>query len=135
VIGAIHPHLLGETVEGVPEDIAARGKKVEPCAFGAINTHYGLREPPKFKSPVTDERGRIAAGMELVTQSLQEFRELFNDFRYKRLHKGTIAAGGTLTVNVTPITIPAARPMAGRHSTSTASFLTTWPMAALKNGI
>lgn len=98
VIGAIHPHLLGEMVENVPDDIAARGKKVEPCAFGAINTHYALREAPRFKSSVID--AGVAAGIELVPQSLQEFRELFDDFRYKRLHKGTIGAGGTLTVNV-----------------------------------
>lgn len=98
VIGAIHPHLLGEMVEGVPADIAARGKRVEPCAFGAINTHYALKEAPKFKSPVAD--AGVAAGIELVPQSLQEFRELFDNFRYKRLHEGTIGAGGTLTVNV-----------------------------------
>lgn len=83
IIGAIHPHLLGRIVEGVPEDIAERGRKVELSAFSAMNTHYALREAPKFR--VKDEIAGSAGLIELVPSELAAFRRTFDDYRYGRL--------------------------------------------------
>jgi phytoene dehydrogenase-like protein len=38
--------------------------------------------------------------LEIVPADLTEFRQLFDDYRYGRFHRGTLGAGGTLTVNV-----------------------------------
>jgi phytoene dehydrogenase-like protein len=98
VIGSIHPRLLGKLVEGFPPELAARAGKLQAGGFSAINSHYALREAPKFLTQVPDA-GR-AVSMQLVPPDLGELRRMFDGYRYGRLHEGTLRAGGTLTVNV-----------------------------------
>jgi phytoene dehydrogenase-like protein len=98
VIGSIHPRLLGELVEGFPADLAGRARKLQPGGFSAINTHYALREAPKFLTASPD--AARAVSMQLISPDLDELRRMFDGYRYGRLHDGTIQAGGTLTVNV-----------------------------------
>lgn len=98
VIGSIHPRLLGELVEGFPADLAKRAAALQPGGFSAINTHYALREAPKFLA--ADPDASRAVSMQLATSDLEDLRRMFDSYRYGRFHEGDLAPGGTLTVNV-----------------------------------
>lgn len=98
VIGSIHPRLLGELVESFPADLAARARKLQPGGFSAINSHYALREAPKFVT--SNPEAANAVSMQLVSPDLNELRRMFDSYRYGQFPQGTIKPGGTLTVNV-----------------------------------
>ena len=51
VVANIHPHLLGDYVDGLDEDMVAEARRCELSSFGAINTHWALHEAPSYKCP------------------------------------------------------------------------------------
>lgn len=98
VIASVHPHLLGRVIEGFSPHLAEKALKVQPSAFCAINTHYALHQPPKFR--VDNPDVGLASAIELVPPSLNELRQVYDNYRYGKLHCGTIKGTGTLTINV-----------------------------------
>jgi len=82
VVANVHPWMLGELIEGIDAGVAARAKAVRLSAFGAVNTHWALKEAPRYKAgPEVD----AAAVVEPAPSTMQRFREHFDQMRYGRI--------------------------------------------------
>ena len=82
VVANVHPWLLGDIIEGIDSGVAARAKAVRLSAFGAMNTHWALKEAPKYKAgPEVD----AAAVVEPAPASMLRFRRHFDQMRYGQL--------------------------------------------------
>lgn len=82
IVANLHPWLLGELVEGVDAGVAARARAVRLSAFGAVNTHWALREAPKYKAgPEVD----AAAVVEPAPSTMLRFRQHFDQMRYGQI--------------------------------------------------
>jgi phytoene dehydrogenase-like protein len=95
VIGAIHPHRLKSFVEGVPEAVAERARRVNTSTFSLFVSHYDLKE-----------RTRYYAGDEITTATMLEYftfdslSDLLDDFdhlRRRRIPPRPITGGGDET--------------------------------------
>ena len=82
IIANVHPWLLGEMIEGIDSGVAARAKAVRLSAFGAVNTHWALKEAPKYKAGAEVDN---AAVVEPAPSSMLRFRQHFDQMRYGRL--------------------------------------------------
>lgn len=51
VVANIHPHLLGDYIEGLDEKLIEDARNCELSSFGAINTHWALHEAPSYRCP------------------------------------------------------------------------------------
>jgi len=49
VVASIHPHLLGEYIEGLDEDMLQEARDLPLSCYGAINTHWALHDAPNYK--------------------------------------------------------------------------------------
>lgn len=79
VVANVHPWLLDTMIEGVDPGVAARAKSVRLSAFGAVNTHWALKEQPKYKAgPEVD----AAAVVEPAPSTMEHFRRHFDQMRY-----------------------------------------------------
>lgn len=82
VVANLHPWLLGELVEGIDAGVATRARAVRLSAFGAVNTHWALREAPKYKAgPEVD----AAAVVEPAPATMPRFRRHFDQMRYGQI--------------------------------------------------
>ena len=82
VVANVHPWLLGDMIEGIDPAVAARARAVRLSAYGAVNTHWALREAPKYKAgPEVD----AAAVVEPAPSTMQRFRQHFDQMRYGRI--------------------------------------------------
>lgn len=50
VVANVHPWNLGDMIEGIDPGVVARAKAVRLSAFGAVNTHWALKEAPRYKA-------------------------------------------------------------------------------------
>ena len=50
IVANVHPWLLGDMVQGIDPGVAARAKETRLSAFGAVNSHWALKEPPRYKA-------------------------------------------------------------------------------------
>lgn len=82
VIANVHPWLLGSMIEGIDPNVAARARAVELSSFGAVNTHWALREAPKYKAGAEVD---TAAVVEPAPASMLRFRQHFDQMRYGQL--------------------------------------------------
>ena len=79
VIGAIHPHKLSRFVDGLPEAVERRAKRVNTSSFSLFVSHYDLKEQTKY-----------FAGEEITTATMLEYftfdrlSELLDDFDHLR---------------------------------------------------
>jgi phytoene dehydrogenase-like protein len=79
IVANVHPWLLGKLVQGIDEGVAARAREVRLSAFGAINSHWALKEAPRYKAgPEVD----AAAVVEPAPATMQHFRQHFDQMRY-----------------------------------------------------
>ena len=82
VVANVHPWLLGDLVEGIDAGVAARAKAARLSAFGAVNTHWALKQAPKYKAgPEVD----AAAVVEPAPASMLRFRQHFDQLRYGQI--------------------------------------------------
>lgn len=82
VIANVHPWLLGSLVEGIDAEVAARARATRLSAFGAVNTHWALKEAPKYKAgPEVD----AAAVVEPAPSTMLRFRQHFDQMRYGQI--------------------------------------------------
>jgi phytoene dehydrogenase-like protein len=82
VLANTHPWLLGAMIEGIDPGVAARARATRLSAFGAVNTHWALREAPKYKAgPEVDG----AAVVEPAPASMAAFRRHFDQIRYGQI--------------------------------------------------
>lgn len=79
VVANVHPWLLGQVIEGIDAGVAARARGVKLSGFGAVNTHWALREAPRYKAgPQVDS----AAVVEPAPATMERFRRHFDQLRY-----------------------------------------------------
>jgi phytoene dehydrogenase-like protein len=82
VVANVHPWLLGDLIEGIDAGVAARARAVRLSAFGAVNTHWALREAPKYNAgPEVD----MAAVVEPAPSTMERFRRHFDQMRYGQI--------------------------------------------------
>lgn len=95
VIGSMHPHLLGKFVDGVPEPVLKRAKRVNSSTQSLFVSHYDLKERTKYH-----------AGEEITRATMLEYfpydrlSDLLDDFdhlRRKRIPPRRLLGGGDET--------------------------------------
>lgn len=93
VIGAIHPHHLGEMVETVDPQIAAAAAATEVSPNACITVHAAL------KSPLTTRAGEpLGAVMtELLPNDYETLRRSFDELRYGNLAPYPLVGLGSLS--------------------------------------
>ncbi len=93
VIGAIHPHRLGEMVEAVDPQIAAAAAVTEVSPNACITVHAAL------KAPLTTVAGEpLGAVMtELLPNDYQTLRRSFDELRYGNLAPYPLVGLGSLS--------------------------------------
>lgn len=82
VVANVHPWLLGSIVKGIDPVLAQRARETQLSAFGAVNTHWALKEAPRYKAGAEVDQ---AAVVEPTTSDMQAFRRQFDELRYGRV--------------------------------------------------
>jgi phytoene dehydrogenase-like protein len=78
VVACIHPHLLGDYIEGLDPELVADAKNCELSSFGALNTHWALHEAPSYKCPEINKSllvECVPSKMEHLRQGLTDCKE------------------------------------------------------------
>lgn len=92
VIGAIHPHILGKFVEGVPAPVRERASRATLAPFSIMVSHYDLRENAKYYA---GEEVGLATMLEfMATDNLNEMMEDFHALRRGEISPRRLCAGG-----------------------------------------
>ena len=93
VIGAIHPHLLGQVVEGVSPAVASAAAATEITPYACITVHAAL------KSPLRTRAGEPlrAVMTELLPNDYDQLRRSFDDMRYGGLSSYPLVGLGSLS--------------------------------------
>jgi phytoene dehydrogenase-like protein len=94
VIGAIHPHLLGELVESVPEPVARAAAATEISPNACITVHAALSEPLRTRAGAAID----SVMLELLPPSYEQLRRSFDDLRYGGLCSYPLVGLGSLSV-------------------------------------
>lgn len=89
VIAGIHPHLLGERVEGLDPSLVARARKAELSPYSELVVHAAYRERPQWK--VGDEANDCLAVNLVDYTDFTTFRRLFDTLRYGEISKTYVA--------------------------------------------
>ena len=82
IVANVHPWLLGDMIQGIDAGVAARARATRLSAFGAVNTHWALKEAPKYKAGIEVD---LAAVVEPAPSSMQKFRQHFDQMRYGQI--------------------------------------------------
>ncbi|MFA5524821.1 MAG: NAD(P)/FAD-dependent oxidoreductase [Tissierellales bacterium] len=102
VVANLHPWLLDSMVEGLDEGVATRARQVRLSAFGAVNTHWALKEAPRYKAgPEVDS----AAVVEPAPSTMLRFRQHFDQMRYGQI-PDSINASVQHNSNYDPTRVP-----------------------------
>lgn len=103
VIAAIHPHLLGDMVEGLDEKLVTRARNTHASSYAELTIHGALHERVEWKS---GEQANDCLAINLVdTTDFETFRRIFDDLRYNELPKSFIGGVG-LHTNYDPSRAP-----------------------------
>ncbi|WP_428384318.1 phytoene desaturase family protein [Nevskia ramosa] len=106
VIGAIHPHLLGDMVAGLDPDMVAEAKRCELSSHTGVMTHWALHEAPKYKCPEVNDALLVQA----VPSKLADMKQVFDDVGAGRLPTRLAAILAHMTVH------DPSRAPAGKHT-------------------
>jgi phytoene dehydrogenase-like protein len=106
VIGCIHPHLLGDMVDGLDADMVEEARRCELSSHSGVMTHWALHEAPKYKCPEIDD----ALLVQTIPSRLADLKQVFNDVRDGRLPKSLAAILAHMTVH------DPSRAPAGKHT-------------------
>lgn len=102
VIGAFHPHVLGEIVEGVDPYVDRAAKATHISHMGCITLHASLSEPLRFRAKA-DIRGAM---IELLPNEYNTLRKSFDNLRYGELTSHPLVGVGMLS-QFDPSRVPA----------------------------
>ena len=94
VIGAIHPHLLGDMVEDIDAGVAKRAADTQISENCCITIHAALNEPLKFKAGDHVNGGYM---IELMPPRLDDIRHFFDQLRYGGIPDRSMIGIGSLT--------------------------------------
>ncbi len=104
VIGAIHPHLLGQIVEGLPAQIRADAEATHITPAACITIHAALDGPLKFRTPDAVD----AVMIEMLPNSYETLRRSFDELRYGKFMPYPMLGVGSLTM-FDPSRVPAGK--------------------------
>lgn len=79
IIGQIHPHLLGEMIDGLDAGVVHRAKRVQNGAFSIMPQHYALHAKPTFKAGA--EAGKVIL-QSYTPSTLERFLRVFDNYRF-----------------------------------------------------
>ena len=97
VIGALHPHVLGKFVDGVPAPVLERASQVTPSTFSILLTHMALKEKAKFRAGSHFDN---AVMTELLSSPrLSDMLEDYDHLRRGRIPPRRLCAGGDNSIN------------------------------------
>jgi len=102
VIGAIHPHLLRQYIEGLDEQVATDAEQTEITHIACLTIHAALNEPLVFKAG--DNVGE-AVMIELLPDDVDTLRQHFDDLRYGRIPAQHLIGLGSAS-NIDPSRVP-----------------------------
>ena len=94
VIGAIHPHLLGELVPDIDPIVAKHASATHISDAACITVHAALSEPLRFKA---GDQVR-AVMIELMPDRYETLRRAFDDLRYGEFMRMPLVGLGSLTM-------------------------------------
>jgi len=92
VIGAIHPHLLGRFIEGLPAEVVRDAERTEISIVGCFTIHAALNEALKFKA---GDHVSESVMIELMPDRVDILRQHFDDLRYGRLPQHSLIGLGS----------------------------------------
>jgi len=108
VIAALHPHVLRQFVDGVPERVLARAERATLAAFSIMVSHYDLKEHVKFRA---GEEVAHAIMLEfMASDSLEDMLDDFDSLKRGRISERVLGAGGDESIN-DPSRVPPGRGM------------------------
>jgi phytoene dehydrogenase-like protein len=108
VIAALHPHVLRQFVDGVPERVLARAERATLAAFSIMVSHYDLKEQVKFRAG--DEVGHAIMLEFMASDSLEDMLDDFDSLKRGRISERVLGAGGDESIN-DPSRVPPGRGM------------------------
>lgn len=82
VIGCFHPHVLGDYVAGLDEQILEDARKTHSGPYSGIVVNYALNRPITYPALAA---GTSAMIVECLPSNLEMFRREFDDLRYGRI--------------------------------------------------
>lgn len=85
VVAAIHPHVLGDYVDGLDPMLIAKAKRTENSTHGGVLIHAALNEAPIWK--VGDAPNHCACVNMIDYTTMNDFRRVFDDLRYGEFPK------------------------------------------------
>jgi phytoene dehydrogenase-like protein len=94
VIGAIHPHDLGQMVEGLATEVVHDADRTQISETACITIHAALKEPLRFRA---GDHVR-AVMIELLPNEYDTMRKSFDNLRYGELSGYPLVGLGSLTM-------------------------------------
>jgi phytoene dehydrogenase-like protein len=83
IVGAIHPHLLGEIVDGVPDDVIVRARRTDLSPYGSTLINCALDGKLVWKVGDLPDR---CLNINLIDYAgMDEFRKIQDEIRYGQL--------------------------------------------------
>lgn len=108
VIASIHPHLLGDMVDGLDSGLVARARATQSSNFAEMVVHAALSEKPDW---ICGDGPHNALGVNLVdAMEMETFLRVFDDMRYGDIPKSFLGHAAVHT-NLDPSRAPA-----GQHT-------------------
>jgi phytoene dehydrogenase-like protein len=93
VIGAIHPHLLGQIVEGLPPQVRADAEATHITPAACITIHAALNAPLAFRTADRTDSVMI----EMLPDNYETLRRSFDELRYGQFMPYPMLGVGSLT--------------------------------------
>jgi phytoene dehydrogenase-like protein len=94
VLGAIHPHLLGEMIEEIDPAVRKAAEATQFSEAACVTVHAALNAPLRFKA---GEHVK-AVMIELLPNEYEQLRTSFDDLRYGKLSNYPLVGLGSLTL-------------------------------------
>lgn len=108
VVAAVHPHVLGDMVEGLDEGLVRDARNTHSSSYAELTIHGALKEKVRWKCGAQPDD---CLAINLVEEpEMESFRRIFDDLRYGDLPKSFIGSVG-LHTNYDPSRAPV-----GRHT-------------------
>ncbi len=92
VIGALHPHVIGRFVDGVPEPVLKRAERATLAPFSIMVSHYDLKENARYYAG--EEVGYATMLEFMATDKLNEMMADFHALRRGEITARRLCAGG-----------------------------------------
>lgn len=96
IIGALHPHILPDIVQGVPAEVARKAKRTHITEAACFTVHAALDAPMKFKAKNADGSDLSAVMYELMPAEYEDMRRAFDELRYGNFSPTPLVGVGQL---------------------------------------